>query len=144
MSEKETPDFIVIPENIIGSKRYLGFRRRNIIEALILAVVIFLIIRAIPFVPRIKQIFELALCPVTFMLGCVGIKDKSPSELFIDAIKYRTFPKKLHMNYINNVTKRKDTSIDDTTTVADSIADIAIKKAKRAYKNYKETGTILK
>ena len=51
-----------IPDNVLESKRILGFRPRNWIEGLICAGIIGFIVVNIPFVLRVKLIFLVCLC----------------------------------------------------------------------------------
>jgi hypothetical protein len=141
MSEKRK--VLIIPKNIVSNKRILGFRLRNIIEGIVLFVFTALIISLIPFVPRIKIIFTVVVGFTVFLLSCLGIKDKSPSELIIDTIKYISSPKSWSLRSINYGTEVKsNTSLNTNITTEQSIADKVIYYAKSLYAQYKETGEI--
>lgn len=128
---------IIIPENILDSKRILGFRRKNVIEGIILAAIFAIIILQIPFVTRIKVIFIIILCSSVLGLSCVGIKDKSVSEIFID-IKYNlSLPKQWHLRSIKDAKKRKKFKVSEESSYSNlSFAEKIYYTAKQKYKEF--------
>lgn len=129
------------PDNVLEGKRYFGFRRRNIIEGLIAALVFFLIIRYIPFVPRVKIIFWIAVCGSVFVINCVGFKDKSFSEIIIYLSKNKKIPKVLHMRSIADASKKRrkiEVATNGRTYTNLSIAEKIFFYSKDKYKEYKK------
>ena len=138
MENKDELLSTTIPDNIINSKRYFGFRARNIIEGIILSLVVILIIIRIPFVTRIKIIFIVILGMTTFILSCVGIKDKSVSELLIDLINYTKLSKNYSYRSINNAKKSRANSQSQTTHANQSPAEKTVAFIKEKYNIYKQ------
>lgn len=131
-----------IPDNILDSKRIMGFRKQNVIEGLVLAAIVALIILQIPFVKRIKIIFIIILCLVTFVLSCIGIKDKRISEIVINFIQYIKLPKVYHLRSIKNARKKKKQSAKSENIYANQSAAekcyAFIKNAVAEYKSNKQ------
>lgn len=103
---------IFIPDNVLESKRILGFRRKNVFEGLIATVIAILIISAIPFVTRIKIIFIILVGGSILLLSSVGIKDMSLSELFIAFINNIKLQKQYHLRPIDKAGKPEKFKID--------------------------------
>lgn len=80
-NEQEKLYEFVIPDNVLESKRILGYRSRNWIEGLICAGIVGFIILQIPFVLRVKLIFLVCFCGPILLLNLIGIKDQSIFEI---------------------------------------------------------------
>ena len=87
MSKYSEPVFY-ITGNVMGNKRFKGFRIRNLIEAACYCVVIYYLISLIPFVLKVQIIVTACLCVVVFGLTIIGYKDQSPSEFILNKIKF--------------------------------------------------------
>ena len=74
----------IIPDNILSSKRILGFRRRNWIEGLIMAFAVGALIYFIPFVTRVKIIFIVCICLPILIINLIGIRDQSFTEAILN------------------------------------------------------------
>ncbi len=96
---------ITVPDNVLESKRILGFRRKNLFEGLILTAITIAIIISIPFVKRIKVIFVIIVGGAVLALSAVGIKDMSFSELCIAIYNNIRLQKIMHMRTIDKAGK---------------------------------------
>lgn len=137
MEEKEIE--VRIYENILKSKRYIGFRLKNIIEGMLMASVVVFIILQIPFVPRIKIIFCIILGLTVFLLCCVGLKGLSPSELVFNIIAYIKTPRTWHLRSIKYAKRRNKQQLSQENVYTNqSAAEKLYTLAKRKYREFKE------
>lgn len=113
---------IVIPENVLESKRILGFRRKNLFEGCILTGITIAIIVSIPFVTRIKIIFIILVGGAVFVLSAVGIKDMSFSELVIAIYNNIKLQKNYHLRSIDKAGKPTKYKIDVNAKYANKSA----------------------
>ena len=104
---------IYIPDNVLQSKRYFGFRRRNIIEGCILTALIVYGITLIPYVMKIKIIICIVVGAATFIACCGGIKGFSPSELVMLAIKDSKVSKEYHLRSVRYAEKKPEFSVTE-------------------------------
>lgn len=139
--KKETVELeeIYIPENVLKSKRYFGFRRRNIIEGVISAILVIFIVCSIPFVLRIKMIFCIVLGASTFFGTCVGIKGMSLSEIIIHIFYNKGLQNNYHMRSIKNGEKKKKFQVSESGEIYTSKS-----LAEKTYDAIKKTVTEIK
>ena len=130
---------VKIPENVLESKRILGFRRKNLFEGLILMGITISIIIAIPFVTRIKIIFIIIVGGAVFILSAVGIKDMSFSELVIAIYNNIRLQKVMHMRSIDKAGKPQKYKIDvNAKHTNKSAAEKTYDFIKEKYHEFKE------
>lgn len=141
MAHQEYDDIgVTIPDNVLESKRILGFRRKNLIEGLILVVITIAIITAIPFVKRIKIIFYIIVGGAVFILSAIGIKDMSFSEILIALYNNMKIQKVLHMRTIDKAGKPQKFKIDvNAKYMNKSAADKTFDFIKDKINEFKET-----
>lgn len=142
MNQNEDQPLIsyTIPDNILQSKRYFGFRRRNIIEAVISILIVGFVIYIIPFVTRVKIIFLVILCASVGILNLVGIKDLSLSELFLNLIISQHNRGIYHLRSIKYESrKQRDIKSESEflTGYGESAADKTFSKAKELARRIK-------
>lgn len=141
MHEKEEvkEPILNITDNVTGFKKYGLFNIRNAIEGAIGAGITYLIIKQIPFVPKVQIIVTLCVCATVFLINIKGIKNQSFTEVLINTIRESMEDKEYHMRCINE--SSKDIS-KEGQNYGQSIADKAIIWIKGVYTHYQKTGEI--
>lgn len=100
-------DNVWIPPNLFNGGDVFGFRKKNVIEGGILALIVCVIICQVPFLDRVKLILCLFIGFGIVAASAFGVKGRSPSEFIIDVYRYRNSPRSYHMRSIKN-SKAKD------------------------------------
>ena len=124
------------PDNVLNSKRILGFRKRNIVEGIIFALIVGFIIYLIPFVPRVKIIFWAILCGAAFFGGLLGIANQTVTEYIYNFIKLKKNGRKYHFRQIQDNGKVKSSNNTPNTVLNESIADKALRIGKAYAKEH--------
>lgn len=91
-----------IPENFMQVSRFFGFRIRNIIEAVISALVVGGIVSFIPFVLKVRIICQVVLGASVGLRFLIGQGERSMSEFIIDYVRYRQRAKRLHLRTVQH------------------------------------------
>lgn len=120
------------PDNCLKSKRYFGFKIRNIIEGVILTLLVSLGIFQIPFVPRVKAIFIVIIGLVVLLISCNGIKNQSVTELLQNFYENSKSKKIYHLRSVKYAKKQNKFKLSN--------AKIAVKQsnAEKAFDTVKE------
>ena len=131
---------IYIPENVLQSKRYFGFRRRNIIEAIVITGLTVYGLIQIPFVTRIKVIICVAVGIAVFLACCAGIKGFSPTELLSLMIKDSKAGKEYHLRSVKYAEKKPKFQVNEKGEVYanQSYAEKTIGFVKEKIKEFKK------
>lgn len=141
MVDKNGEEIFRIPDNVLKSKRYLGFKRRNITEAIISFIISAFLIYQISFVMRVKIIFIICVGASVAFINLIGIKNQSISEIILNFIKYKKQKPVLHLRSVKYA-KSKKTTVNKKgefiTTLNESIAEKYIRLAKEKFEEYKE------
>lgn len=85
----------VIPDNVTKKGRILGFRRKNLIEASVAALVFGFLIGLIPFVLKVRIIVTAILAGACFVFFLIGIRRRSVSEWLLAWLKYKNTPDRM-------------------------------------------------
>lgn len=131
----------IIPDNILSSKRILGFRRRNWIEGLIMAFAVGALIYFIPFVTRVKIIFIVCICLPILIINLIGIRDQSFTEAILNIKQAKINAGHYHLRSPGYEKRTKSGMDQSTGGGADqlSAADKILAAAKEWIKAFKET-----
>ena len=130
-----------IPDNVLESKRILGFRPRNWIEGLICAGIIGFIVVNIPFVLRVKLIFLVCLCAPVLLFNLIGIKDQSVFEAIMNFKQARDNKGEYHLRRPDNEERYKSGRVAQSINGignGDSAADKDAEIIKTKYAEFKE------
>lgn len=128
---------VFYPENALESKRILGIKMRNLIEAAIGVVFVGYIIYLIPFVTRVKIIFMVIICGSVALFNIIGIKNQSLSEAFINWVTFRS--KRAVYHYKDLRIQRKEKKVAKVTNALnESLAEKGIRIVKEKYQEYME------
>ena len=124
----------VIPINVTQSKRYFGFRLRNLIEGLIAALIIGFLISLIHFVPKVQAIVTIGVSGSVFVFNAIGIKGMSVTECLINLSISKGSKKIYHLRSIKYAGKDKPLNLENGKTVNfnESIAEKLVRLAKEA------------
>lgn len=87
----------LIPDSVTKKGRILGFRRKNLIEGGIAALVTGLLIGLIPFVLKVRVIVTAIIAGSCFVFFLIGIRRRSVSEWFLAWLKYKNTPEKMSL-----------------------------------------------
>ena len=141
MNEEETLIAYAIPDNILESKRILGFRKRNWIEGLICAAIFAAIIILIPFVFRVKIIFLIGICIPVILVNLIGIKDQSIFEALGNYIQAKKYKGNYHFRYCTKISSQNKNLVfntnDDIEDINASNIDKILKRGKGSLTNVK-------
>ena len=129
---------IYLTDNVYQKKKLGPFVRRNLIEGIIGAIIVFWIVKYIPFVPRVKAIVEWCLAAGVFIFNLRGYRHLSISENIIYAYKEHKNKGPWSFGSINHE-KHKNIRFSG---YGESPAIIIIKKITRIVREFKETGEI--
>lgn len=93
-------DQYYIPDNLSSRRKFFGIPNRNLIEAAVVEIVLFLIIRVLPLS------IPLIVTAVIFMLGIgillvMGIHHESVTEYIATTIKFNARKAKYHLRKVN-------------------------------------------
>lgn len=128
-----------ICDNVIGSKRIVKLvKTRNLIEGLIFGSAIAFGIWFIPFKIQAKIFFMLVFGITMFILGCVGISNRSITEYIYTRIRFRSRNNIYHMRSIKYVRKTTGTTNKDGEQL--TIAEAIIYNISERYKANKKSG----
>lgn len=83
-------------------KRILGFRKRNLAEGAIMALVAAYIISLPPFVKTVQVIITFCVAAFLVIINGIGIKGRSYSQTLINYIAYKKHLKQLSYRRIND------------------------------------------
>ncbi|MCR4902199.1 MAG: hypothetical protein K6A23_05015 [Butyrivibrio sp.] len=140
MNEEKLYEY-AIPDNVLESKRIMGFRMRNWVEGFICAGIVAFIVMNIPFVIRVKLIFLVCLCGPVLLLNLVGIRDQSLFEVVMNIKRARDNKGEYHLRRPDNEERYKSgrvaqsvNGIGNGDSAADKIADFV----KGKYQEFKE------
>ncbi len=124
------------PDNALESKRILGIKMRNLIEAGVMTVIAGFIITQIPFVTRVKIIFLIIICLSVAFVNFIGIKNQSLTEALINWIMYRK--NKTIYHYKDLTIERQEKKVaKHTSALNESMLEKGIRIAKERYREYK-------
>lgn len=119
-----------IPNNVVGNKRLFGlFRLRNFIEGVLLGVGLGWIVMQINFVNSVKIFFLIVGFGGGFIIGNIGIRNKSITEAIISAILFRIQKCKYHKRSIQYV--KEGTTFTGQAGENLSYAEVAYYTAKQ-------------
>jgi hypothetical protein len=130
-----------IPDNVLDSKRILGFRPRNWVEGLICAGIVGFIVVNIPFVLRVKLIFLVCLCGPILLLNLIGIKDQSVFEAIMNLRQANANKGEYHLRRPDNEERYKSGRVAQSINGignGDSAADKVAEIVKAKYNEFKE------
>lgn len=134
-----------MPDNVIESKRYFGFRRRNWIEGIICVFIAGFIIASIPFVTRVKIIFMICICGPLLLLNLIGLKDQSISEIFLNLKNSISLKGRYHLRhpareerYKSHVVEQSVNGIGHGDSAADKTGDFLKEKYAQLRNMFKE------
>ena len=130
-----------IPDNVLESKRILGFRPRNWIEGLICAGIIGFIVVNIPFVLRVKLIFLVCLCAPVLLFNLIGIKDQSVFEAIMNLRQANANKGEYHLRRPDHEERYKSGRVAQSINGignGDSAADKVAEIIKTKYAEFKE------
>ena len=140
MNEERLYEY-TIPDNVLDSKRVLGFRPRNWVEGRICAGIVGFIVVNIPFVLRVKLIFLVCLCGPILLLNLIGIKDQSVFEAIMNLRQANANKGEYHLRRPDHEERYKSgrmaqsiNGVGNGVSAADKIADFA----KQKYEEFKE------
>lgn len=77
-----------INANVLSKKEIMGIPKRNIVEAVIFTIAVFLVLRLIPFTKTAMIMFSIVLCSLTFYFSIRGIANRSITQILIAELKY--------------------------------------------------------
>jgi len=128
-----------ICHNVLGSQRMANrIKKRNLVEGLLLGAVIAYGISFIPFKIQVK-IFSMVVFGITFfILGCIGISNRSITEYIYARVRFNTMPKKYHKRSIKYVRKTTGTTNDNGEQL--TYAETIFYSLKKSYELKKENG----
>ena len=106
MAYDERPDEYYIPDNIKTTTLF-GIQLRNIIEAGVLELIVFVIFRALPFTNTINIVIGIILAFVVGVFAIVGVKNESLTEFIVSFILFKRKKKKLHYRRCDNKNARE-------------------------------------
>ena len=138
MSEQESMNEIIIPQNVTQQRRIMGFRMRNIIEAGVMAGITAFLIHFIPFTTKVGIIFTVFTAGSIGILNLMGIKGMSITETIINIIISSKTKYKYHLKSIKDTRKKKDEfkTVNTNTVLNESLAEKGFRLAKEAIKKY--------
>ena len=103
-----------LTQNVIERNKVMGINKRNIGEAIIFTLLIFLIVVVIPFTELVTIIICIVLCPVAF-IGCIkGIKHLSVTEILFAELEFRKNRRRLHLRGPQYVRKKSRNSYSES------------------------------
>ncbi len=127
-----------IPENVLQGKRILGFRLPNLIEGLVWALIAFIIIAQVPFVPKVRWIITGCVGLFLILVNGLGIKGQRFSQAFINWLQYRPYMIKIHyrrLNYAPDEHKQLFETSNGKTRVVTIHEQSTLGKIQRIYKH---------
>jgi len=130
-----------IPDNVLDSKRILGFRPRNWVEGIICAGIVGFIVVNIPFVLRVKLIFVVCLCAPVLLLNLIGIKDQSIFEAIMNFKQASENKGEYHLRRPDHEERYKSGRVAQSINGignGDSAADKVAEFIKTKYYEFKE------
>lgn len=92
----------IIPHNVLQGKRIFGLRVPNLIEGVVWALIAFILISQIPFVPKVRWITTICVSLFLIVFNGLGIKGQRFSVTVMNYIIYKCFMKNAsyrRMNY---------------------------------------------
>ena len=119
-----------IPQNVIKNNRFLGFKKRNLIEGIIAAILMALLINAIPFVFKVKLIIIIVLGIAIILLNSIGIKGNAISITVYNYLTYRYYTNKFTYRRLGRDTKQLKPLINDKKEVRTIKENKSIKVVK--------------
>ena len=140
MNEERLYEY-TIPDNVLDSKRILGFRPRNWVEGLICAGIVGFIVVNIPFVLRVKLIFLVCLCGPILLLNLIGIKDQSVFEAIMNLRQANANKGEYHLRRPDHEERYKSGRVAQSINGignGDSAADKVAEIVKAKYNEFKE------
>ncbi len=128
-----------ICDNVIGSKRAIRLvKTRNLVEGIIFGGAIAFGIWFIPFKIQAKIFFMLVFGITAFLIGCIGISNRSITEYIYTRIRFKNATKKYHKRNIKYVRKTASTTSKDGEQL--TYAEAVFYHIKETYKQRKENG----
>ena len=116
-----------IPDNYMEAGRIFGFRKRNMIEAGVVSLLILRIVFWIPFVMKVKLIVSIVLIVAIGGLFIGGVHNRSVTEWLQDYIRYKRNGKKYHMR-LPGVASKDNINLYDDEGRRLSYADVLMKQ----------------
>lgn len=101
----------IIPQNVFQGKRILGFKSRNVKEAVIFTLITCFIILQIPFVTKVKFIMITCIGAAVFMANCIGIKNQAFTEFIGNILRFHYYRKPFHYRRLDNGKEKKKPAV---------------------------------
>ena len=123
-----------LTQNVIERNKFMGMNKRNIGEAIIFTLLIFLIVVAIPFTDLVTTIVCIVLCPVAF-IGCIrGVKHLSLTEALAAELQFRKYRRRLHLRGPQYVRKKSKNSYSESED--ESLAEKCFRIIKQRFNEF--------
>ena len=131
MNEQQQVRFI--PKNVLQSGKISTFKKRNLIEGVIWAILFALLINFIPFVFKVKLIIIASVGAVLIIVNGFGIRGNAISSTVFSYLKYRYYLNKFHYRRINNEHQNSEPIINDDGKVRTIVESKTINTAKKLF-----------
>lgn len=128
--EKMDPLVKTIPKNALKTGKFLSFRYRNWIEAIITAYLIGYGIYMTTFVTKIKVICIIILCTTDLIIFLRGIKNRTVIDFLGNIITDRMSRIEYHLGSVNNDRKQEQNQFGGESLLERTIKNVKTKAKK--------------
>ena len=130
MASQEEDRIYRIPKNVIQSQRFMGFGKRNWLDAIVLTLLLIFLIGLIPFVTKVRIIVTASIAAAVILLCLLGIKGMSISECVINIFISLPTKHQYHLRSIRYVSRKNSKSVTAPRVINESIAEKAVRLTK--------------
>lgn len=123
----------ITPNNVLQINRIAGFKKRNLVEGLVWAVIAGLIISAIPFVTKVKWIIIICVGIALIIANGFGINGYPVSATVLNWLKYRHFLNQFSYRRLNKDVGEYKTIVNDKNKVRTITANRSIKNIRKFF-----------
>lgn len=121
----------IIPKNALQSGKIATFKKRNIIEGVIWALVFALLVNFIPFVLKVKLIIIISVGLVLIVINAFGIRGNAISSTIYSYLQYRYYLNKFHYRRLNDELDDSEPIINSNGKVRTVVESKTINAAKK-------------
>lgn len=136
MENESELEIYIIPKNVIRSRKFFGFPKRNWAEGIIEALLLGYLISYIHFVIKVKIIVIIVLCGAVLFGNLIGVKNRSITQIIKAFIWHQKNKALYHLGSVTNYEKRE--RLQTGSVEGESAAEKAFFFIKHKIKSFTE------
>ena len=131
---EEEKEYAELTANVLQKGKLFGIPYRNYIEAILGALLVFIIINLLPFTPLVTTISSIVLCISVIFFAIRGFKNRSITQIFFAEMRFRKRKRRLHLRTPEYKRRARLEGYND-----ESVFETIIRKAKSGYYEFIDT-----